>query len=496
MAGINGLSSVSPTSSIKTLVERFIQAEQSPVLQRESTRESLNTRLKALNELKTKLTTLRDTVQSFTTVGTENQLGAKSAISSNETVFTAEATTSATIGVNTLFVSQLARNDIVASDRIDAESSSIAESIGEDTRTFTLTVGSESPVTISLDITDESETNELLLERLKDEINNSSASVSANVIHDTSETVRLTIVSDESGSSNAIALEDEESSGALAKTLGLVNGSGGRQQLSGTHGGYVLRDTDDLNAQFTLNGIEITSDTNTVDEVLTGITIRIRKTQDDDDTPETLTVTQEEENIREALQTFIDDYNSAISFLNDKTSVDTTTFERGPLASDFTFTNLKISMRTIVSGSVSTVESGNPAILQDIGVSINRDGTLALADEDAFTDALDQGATAITDLFDSSLGIAVRLESLLDSFVNTGKVIDDVRSATSERVDTISKSNKAIEKRLEIRERVLTQQFTQLQRALSNLNSQEALLNRVSRFNSVLGNPGYGLGLQ
>jgi len=481
MAGISSL--YLPTyyekPAVSQLVERFLDIERTPIKRLEPQKKSTSERLKALDDLKSKLNTLNERIEGFTDVGAANTIGAKEAVSSNEDIFTVEAASNAILGVNTIFVESIARNDIAVSDQFDNEGTDLASRFYGDTVGFSIQVGDNDAVTISITFDDSDETNESVLGRIMDEINNSDAEVSANVIANTPTTSRLTIVSDDPGSTNAITLRSTNGL-SLGRQLGFFTASGSRRSITSTRGGFVISDTDDLNAQFTINGIDITSDTNDIEDIITGVTIHLRKAQDPDDSPETLTVTQDKETIKERLEGFIEDYNAVIELLNNKTSIDSTTYERGPLAGNFTFTNLKINLRSIVVSQVSTVQSGNPSHITELGVEIKRDGTLTLDDEDALTEALEQGSTAVTDLFNSTLGIATRIEELLDDFISTGGIIDDFRTGSKERISSIQKRTSQFESRLRFKESGLRQRFTNLQKTLSRLGTQEALIRRVS----------------
>lgn len=471
------ISSVTGQPSIDVLVNRFMEIERAPVKKMESKREDISKRITSLTTLKTKLKTLYDRVKSFTEIGAEKKLGAKSAESSNSKIFTAQADYTATLGINTLFVSQIAKNDTVVSDRITSSGTDIAGEGG--TISFSITVGSESAVTISVEV-DAADTNSEVLTNIKNAINNSEAGVSANVISDTSTTKRLTIVSDETGSSNAIELKDLNG-GKFLKDTGMINGT--RKSAEGTSGGYIESDISNLNAIFTLNGIQIESNSNAITDVLTGVTLTLKKTQSEDDQPETLVITQDEETVKEQIQAFIKDYNDVIKYLNENTSVNPTTYKRGIFTGDFTIRQLKIDLRAIASGNVPTVESGNPANLTEIGISIDRSGLLSLEDEDEFSEALEEGASAVTDLFDSAQGIAVRIEDKLKGFVTVGGTIDDARSASNLKVRNIKKRESSMETRLRTKETNLRRKFADLQRTLSGLTSQRALLGKFGMEN-------------
>ncbi|MCK4966554.1 flagellar filament capping protein FliD [bacterium] len=478
MATFDYLGTQSNVTSISSLVSKALESQQSSVKKIESTKTDLSERISILSTLKTKLKTLSERVESFTDVGTSKAISAKSAESSDDTIFTGEADSTAVIGVNTLFVSQIAKNDIVISDRITASDTDIAEKYEGSTISFSLQVGSGTSKTISINIDDADETNAELLTRIKDEINNSGAGVAANVISDTSTTKRLTIVSDDTGSSNEIELTDI-SSPKFLKDIGMLS-NGGRTEASGTSGGYIYSDTSDLNSIFTLNGIQIENDSNDIEDILTGVTITLKKAQSVGDSTETISIAADAENIREQIDGFIEDYNDVIKYLNTHTSVDSTTYTRGALSSDVTIRSLRLTLRSIVSGNVSTAAEGNPMNITEIGISIDSSGLLTLDDEDEFTDVLEAGDDAVTDLFDSDEGIAVRLEAMLDSYILTGGVIDDARSAVNLKITTATKQQSSLESRLKIEEGGLFKRYSNYYKNLSRYTSQKSLFEQYS----------------
>jgi flagellar hook-associated protein 2 len=493
MASISSISQIQPT--VNNFLNLYLVSDRNAVKNIESAQQDISTRISILTDLKAKLKVLYDRIKSFTDVGAAKKLGSKSAESSDTTIFTATADTTASLGVNTIFVSQIARNDTVVSDRITSSGKDIAEYFEGRTISFSIRVGSESAVTISVDVNNATETNSEILTRIKDAINNSNANVSANVISDTSTTKRLTIVSDETGSSNAIELSDV-SSRKFLRYIGMINGGGGRKSASGTSGGYIESQSSNLNAIFTINGIQIQSDDNEITDVLSGVTINLKKAQQTGDSPETLFITQDEETVKEQIEGFIKDYNEVIKYLNEKTSVDPSTNKRGIFSGDFTIRKLIIDLRTLVSGNISTVKSGNPKNLTEIGISIDRSGLLTLGNEDKFNEALDKGATAVTDLFDSNKGIAIRMKDTLESFVATGGIIDDARSASDLKLKSVNVRKSSLENRIKTKETSLRRNYSELQKTYGNLTSQMALIGKYD-LNNLLsyGTSSSGIGL-
>jgi len=491
------ISSISTIPSIDILVNQFIQKERQPVTKLESRKSNLSKQKAVFLDLKSKFKAVQDRIDTFTTIGEEEKLSAKQVTLSDSTIFTAEATSEASLGVNTLFVSRVAKNDIVVSDRFTISGTSLVDDFAGETINISVTVGSGDTKEISISFSSSLTTNEDILAEVADAITDASIGISAKVVKDTSSTVKLSLVSDEVGTDNEIKLADEDSSGGLLKTIGFIQKNNERREATSTSGGYIYEETENLDAQFTLNGIEITRSSNEIDDVLTGVTITLNKAQSSGDEAETLRISQDTSTIKEQLENFMTDYNSAISYIKEKTGVDPTTKSRGALSGNFIYQNLKIRIRSIASSKVSGIESGKPQTLRDIGVKINSDGTLVLDDEDKLEEALEAGPTTVSDLLTSTNGIASRIDSELQSFTRTGGTIDDSSRGVTRIETSINSQISRYETRLKFKEGALRQQFAELQRTLTLLNTQQTMLQNsgfmtYGSYGSSYGNSRYG----
>lgn len=473
------IGSITSQSSIDLLVDRFLNVERAPSNKLETEKTSLSSRVAVLTDLKSELTSLNDRFESFTTAGTENTLASKIAKSSDESLFTVDADATAVAGVYSIKINQLAKNDTAVSKQFSLTGTTLASALSNKTVSFKIGTGSETQTSFSVSFGNSSLDNEDVLNSVAREINSASIDVSATVIKDTPSTIRLTLISKNAGSSNALNLSDV-SSPKVFKSMGFINGNGSRSSIKNTDGGFVNPDTDDLNSEFTINGINIVGDSNTVTDVLAGVTVTLRKAQASTDAAESISITNSGEDIVNQINEFIKDFNSSIEFINAKTSINTTTLERGTLAGNFSVRNLLVNMRALVSGKVSSAKIGNPQTLSEIGIRINNNGTLLISDEDKLNSTIESGSEKVTDLFNSESGIAVRGQSLLKNFISVGGTIDDLNKGTKSRITGIESNIKRNSSRLQLRENTLRRTFSDLQRSLSKLNSQSSILQRIS----------------
>lgn len=121
-----------------------------------------------------------------------------------------------------------------------------------------------------------------------------------------------------------------------------------------------------LDARFKINGIELTSSSNTLTDVIQGVTVNLK-----DIGTSTLTVAQDTKQVADAVKAFVDQYNSTIDFINDKLQAKTQSDPnsvKGALSGDTTLMRLQSSLRNMVVSRSSYTE-GKYVTLADIGVA-------------------------------------------------------------------------------------------------------------------------------
>lgn len=468
------ISSIFQGLSIDELVSRYSAGQKKPVNNLKAKKTRLTRKSAVITDFKSQLKTLKTTSKRFTSVGSLSKLKAKSALSSNVSIFTAEANSTANTGINTIFVSRIARNDIGISNVFSKNSKSLASKLG-DYIEFSIQVGSNKSKTISINIDKSEDDDETILNRIAEAINDEIDGVTANVIKSSKNNVRLTLTAEDSGSENAITLTGAGDSEAL-RELGFLGGDSSRIAATGNSGGFVVADTAELDAEVKINGIDITSSSNTLTDIIRGVTINIRKAQEAGETAETLTISENTDEIVEQIESFIEDYNETLDFITSKISVNSESGARGALAGDFTYTKFRLNLREIVSGAVEGVDEGNPSMLTEIGITINTDGTLSLDDKDELIEVIRNDPDAISDMFSVDNGFAVQLTDLIERYGGTGKTLDDNISSIQNQIQTTNRQIEQFESRIKLFEESLRRKFVKLEKTLILLNSQQRLL--------------------
>lgn len=474
LPGIGGSESTTP---LEQLLEAYRKSRSQPIdtlrnertqLQQRST--FYSTLLSDLNGLSSQLAVFSDTNTSI------SKFQAKAVTVSDASVITASATSSASVGFYTIRVNRLASADFLVSDQKTAAD---ASGYSAGTKSFDLIVnGSSTTISVTFDGT---ETFEQAIQKIADAINASSdVGVTAAAVKDTSSTVRLTLTAKETGQSNAITFTDPD--GVLANlgmTTSLFADPANRTTFTSSAAGYGIADTADLNAEFELNGITIVREANTVNDVLSGVTLTLKKAQDPGDPDVTMNVSVNAEGVKNNVQPLLDAYNNVLKKLESNDSI---------LQSDFALRVLKTDLRTLASSAVGT---GTYKYLRDVGITINDDGTLAISDMDTFETAVSTNAAAVAQLFED---FAQAVDAKVSSFVGDSGLLTARKESISSQIENINERIDTLEERLNDELQNVADQYTSMLNLYIQAQQQLQLLSSFSfglanfNLNSGVGN--------
>lgn len=294
------------------------------------------------------------------------------------------------------------------------------------------------------------------LDNVISKINSSTANV--NAFYDSS-LDKVIIKSKATGSTDSITLLDV--SGNLLNTLKL---SGATQ-------------TNGADALFTINSSatadQIAKSTNTF--TINGITYTLKNTNVTDYTDNTytaVTVKQDTSSIQSKITGFLDTFNAVTEYIKDKSSVNISTKTRGPLAGNTTFTSLRSQLFQKLSEQISGITSGNPDYLNEIGITISTNLKASLSDTTKFNNAIASNYKTVENLFNSTNGVAKKIETILKPFVegsssNRSSIIDETKNVISKQITDIDTRIANMENRLSIKENLYRQQLYKMQDLLN-----------------------------
>jgi flagellar hook-associated protein 2 len=187
--------------------------------------------------------------------------------------------------------------------------------------------------------------------------------------------------------------------------------------------------------------------------------------------------------IRTKLTALLTAYNESYTYVSSKIAIDRSTYKRGPLASDSSYSSLWQRMRLAVAGPISTSGDVNFGALSQVGITSSKDGSFSISDPGKFDAALKGDLETVVKMFTSEDGVATRLEKLLGEYVLGEGVIS--RSSTSVRTQ-----QKILDDRIarmqslqELERDRLIEQYAAIQQAQA---SQSGLLTMLSNLSMYL----------
>ncbi len=389
------LGASSPGIDVTSAVNAAVTAARAPEQAWQSQQLTLEYQISGLTQIQTDATNLDNDVQSLNSL--TGPLSARTVTSSNSSVVSATAASGTTLGNHVITVSSLASTDSWTSGTFASSSAVLPAG------TITITPGSGSPVTIT---TDGSSTT---LNDVANQINSDNLGMTASVVTDATGS-RLAIVSNTTGTAANFTVSSSNPSGF-----------GFTQAVTGA------------NASLTVDGIPISSASNTVTGVLPGITLNLLSTSA---AQVSLGVTPNTSQASSAVTQFVNDYNTAIQDLNSQFTFSSSTNSEGPLATDSVVRNLQSEMMQALDYTY-TPSSGTTTVpnLSSLGITVNNDGTLSL-DSGTLTSALQNNFSDVQNFFQGSSfdGFANTLDQQLTSFLapGTGAFTVDLQSMNSE----------------------------------------------------------------
>ena len=458
---------------VKSIVSQLVALERRPIDKLTADKSTTEAKLSAFGLVQSYTNNLRDASRLLALPGTWAKV---KATSSDATSVAASATDSAAAGSYSVEVSQLARAQSLASPAFGSS----ATTFGAGTLTlqlgawtsgappaFTAKSGA-SPQTVTVAAGDS-------LNTIRDSINAANAGVRASLVNDGSG-VRLVIRSEDTGAVNAVKITasgdaslndlayspDEASTGNLSQTLSALNATG------------------------TINGLAVSSPSNTLSEAVDGLTLTFAK---ETTSPVEVTVAQDKEAMRKAVDDFVKAYNDLNGYIAEQTKYDAEKKIAGKLQSDTATRSLHNQLKAalqITSGAASGLET-----LSAVGIELQSGGSLQV-NTTRFNAALNDTATLTTaftadNTGEANDGFAVRWSALTTSLTDAEGLLPSRAEGLRALVGRQTEQIAVLEDRVKRTEDRLMRQYSALDSRLSTLN---ALGSYVSQQVSAWSNSG------
>ncbi len=446
---VGGLASGLNTEDI---VSQLLTIQQQPIARLQAQEADYQLELTTYGTLQGYLDSLLTAMEDF---DTESEMVSYTATSGDTDLFTVTADEDANLGSYNVTVQQLAE-----AHKLTSSAFTDGELVGEGT--LHINVGADSVTDIEVSDTD-------TIEDVAQSINDADVGVQAVVMFDGTDYF-LTLTAEETGADNVITLTATEAGTAQSDPENIDTAGLSRLVYDAVGGTTNLDNTNDpADAILTIDGVaDIHRDSNTIDDVLPGITLTLNSAPDSPDNQSTLSVTTSTSTITSKINAFVSAYNYVLEIIETGQAYDADTGVAGILMGDATTNSIRNSLENMVSNSV--LGNNSFSRLSDLGIALNDEGRLEV-DSDTLTSALKDNFDDVIQFFtqstEGSEGFAVRMVEKLDG------ILDSSNGVLTARQDGIQSSIDKIQTQIERSETRLT---TWEVRTRAQFNSLELLL--------------------
>lgn len=460
-------SSAPGTIDVQSLVSQLMAVAKQPIT-------ALNTQISAEQTQLSDFGTISGMVSSLQTAITNLNISAvvNSASSSNTAAVTATAASNAVAGSYSMNITALAQSQSLVS--AGQASSSTAISNGTAT-TVTFAFGTTSGTTFTSNgsatksITIDSTNNTLSGIALA--INTASIGVTATIINDGSATApyHIALTSNSTGASNSLQITTSGGDGTI-NTL-LAYDPTGTMNMTQTVAAQ--------NASFTLNGIAISSASNTVTNAVQGVSLSLASLTS---SPAVVTVGPNTQGVTANITSFVTAYNALWTELQTVSSYGTasttggTTTGAGDLAGNGTVRMMMNQIQSVLDTATTPATGGSLSYLAQIGVALKTDGTLSV-DSATLSNALNNNFSDVSNLLTSATGVGTNMNTWANSVLAPGNGL--IPSATTAINSTITDQQNKITQmtaQMTVLQAQYIQQYTNLNMLLTSMNSTSSYL--------------------
>ncbi|MDH4195374.1 MAG: flagellar filament capping protein FliD [Nitrospirota bacterium] len=442
------------------VVDALVQAERFPIDGLTQKKLQAQKKQTDLGLLGAKLLSLQGLASSLRTRVSFNKNQVNVASSSAQTPLSATVSSSAAPGTYQVTVNQLASAHQIISKTSTAVSQTDADIVGGVSGTFQFQVGTGSIQTVNLGATG-------TLDDLRAAINDLGAGVSASILNTGSEAspqFRLVLSANETGLDQAITIVSDDT------TLDTV--TTGVDTFQAAQDSEVVLGVTDVGAGTT--AITINRSSNTLTDVVAGLTLNLQAV--DASNPVTISVSQDNSAVKEAISDFVNGYNEIVTFVNERTFYNTETKERGIFVGESFARNVLDQVRQSVFSQISGLTTYTGA--SQIGFETQTtDGTIKL-NEATLDSALSANFSAVRDLFVNNATTGTN--GIAELVVNAIDGLDDIDTGSlTRRQNALTKQVKDFTSQITLKEEALARfeqqqrlKFANLDGLLARLQSQ------------------------
>jgi flagellar hook-associated protein 2 len=418
------------------ILDAVMQQESMPLKTLETRIGDINTQITSFGTFLSKLSELEGAVDALDET---TAFGGRSVTVTDESIVKVSVGSTTPLGTYDIKVMELARAQVKATNSTHTDKDTSIVATGG-----TLTIGG---VAVAID-------GPVTLQGLADKINATDNSpVTATVVSPSAGNYQLVLTGNQTGSANSFSIVDGMTASTV--TFNPVN---------------AVNATD---ASVVVNGITVSSSTNTVTDAVAGATLTLL--QKADTTTVTATVDQDLDATKTKIESFVKAYNNVMTFISQEQAKGRTGDARA-IGKDGTVRGVSTMLLEKLNAEYSV--GGSYTYAAAAGIGFASDGTLEF-DATVFEGAAKNNIADLKKLFVGSGsvdGLFVTLKRAIGDFVETGGIIATTKDTLQSEADSVESRMSSLAERLALRKATLQKQYIAYDQALSRMNSQQGFL--------------------
>lgn len=420
---------------VESIISALVNAERAP---KEASFQRLeirtNAQISGVGQLKSALSALQDSLDNLTA----DNFNARTAVSADTDQLVATANSFASEGSFDVDIVQTAQFTQLSTNTIAGDSSTV---LGDGNLTFQNGNGGSFVINVGA--------SDSLLE-IVDAINGASDNFG----------VSATLVNGDSGTKIIYRGAD---TGAI-NDFTVINDNANLAAISDGNGGALNPDSTALDAEITIAGLSITSETNTFSNPVRGVDI----TLDPNATVGTINISvdKDKDTVKANIEQFVSDYNAFITKANELGAA--TEGLEGLLLGDATLRNISRQVGSIVTSTVAS-STADYNSLSRIGITTQKDGTL-LVNSAELSERLETGFDEVGNLFYAADGLGTQLETAVDPYTEFSGLLDKRTDTLRSTLDRIDDDRERLDYRVQQIEITLRERFAAMDSIVSRFN--------------------------
>lgn len=443
------------------LLEDLRKAESQPLQLIQQRQQLSEARLSGYGIIKNALTNLQKSAQAL---GDADKFGTLKATSSNQDIIGIKADNSAIAGNYNVKITSLATQQTLVAEGQASRDTNIGAG---GTISFTIN-GKEQAVELGDDTS---------LEGIMKAINaNTELGVQATMVNDGSdEPHRLMFTSKDTGTDAAVTAISVSGNDDLAAILNYGSGDSTVEQVSAAK-----------NADISVNGIPITSQNNTIEGAIEGVTLDLKAMPTESNTEFKLSVSRDDSVAINAVKDFVKEYNSLLDTIKKQTTFDVEAGTSSVLTGDSLIRRVENQLRSAMNGAEGIGEIHS---LADLGVTTDyKTGKLQI-DDDTLSAAVKDNLNDVASFLSGENGISKRIDSTTNEFIKSGGLISTSEDSINSTIRMLKTQFESASDRIDQKMDSYRKQFTQLDVMVNQMNGMSTYLTQQLDMLANMNNP-------